>query len=165
MMNPLQNKPVIIAAITIVAAYFVLIMLVLASQTTSIWDTENGIGAWTGTAEEMEGMGFDNILNNNIGFIFFLVIIPSLIITGWIIQDKTMKSKFLMIIGIVLMIEGFLVTIYSSFILFPPTEPPIMRPLGNTEYVFYMYKQVFLLSGIIGIFVTIAGIMLWIKRK
>ncbi len=54
MTDPTQNKSLIIAAITITASYFVLIMIVLAAQTNVIWDTGNGIGAWTGTPEGME---------------------------------------------------------------------------------------------------------------
>jgi hypothetical protein len=76
-----------------------------------------------------------------------------------------MKSKLLIIIGLALMIEGFSSVLYSSFVMFPPTEPPMMRPLGGMDYVLFMYKQAFLFSGIIGIFVTIAGIILWRKRK
>ena len=76
-----------------------------------------------------------------------------------------MKSKLLIIIGIALMIEGFLATLYTSFVLFPPTEPPMMRPLEGMDYVLFMYRQVFLFSGIIGIFVTLAGIIPWKKKK
>lgn len=76
-----------------------------------------------------------------------------------------MKTKLVIIIGIALMIEGFSSVIYSSFVMFPPTEPPMMRPIEGMDYVLFMYKQVFLLSGIIGIFVTVAGIILWRKRK
>lgn len=76
-----------------------------------------------------------------------------------------MKTRLLIIIGLALMIEGFSSVLYSSFVMFPPTEPPMMRPIEGIDYVLFMYKQVFLLSGIIGIFVTIAGIILWRKRK
>ena len=76
-----------------------------------------------------------------------------------------MKTRILIIIGIALMIEGFSSVLYSSFVLFPPTEPPMMRPIEGMDYVLFMYKQVFLLSGIIGIFVTLAGIILWRKRR
>ena len=76
-----------------------------------------------------------------------------------------MKSRLLIIIGIVLMITGFSSVLYSSFLMFPPTEPPTMQPIEGIDYVLYMYKQVFLLSGIIGIFVVIAGVIFWRKRK
>jgi len=76
-----------------------------------------------------------------------------------------MKTRLLIIIGIALMIAGFLVTFYTSFILFPPTEPPMMRSVEGIDYVFFMYRQAFLFSGIIGIFVTVAGIILWRKIK
>jgi len=166
MTNPVQNRPLIIATITIVAIYFVLSIVILVNQTTSIWNTGDGIGAWTGTADGMEETGFDNILNNNIGFIFFLAIIPALIITGWVIRDKKKTNTgVLIIIGIALMVEGFLTTIYSSLVLFPSTEPPMMRLLEGIDYEIFMNRQAFLFSGIIGIFVTLLGIFMWIKRK
>ena len=76
-----------------------------------------------------------------------------------------MKTRILIIIGIALMIEGFSSFLYSSFVMFSPTEPPMMRPIEGIDYVLFMYKQAFLFSGIIGIFVTVAGIILWKKRK
>ena len=63
------------------------------------------------------------------------------------------------------MIEGFLVTFYTSFILFPPTEPPMMRSLEGIDYVFFMYRQAFLFSGIIGIFVAVTGVVLFWKER
>ena len=86
--DPAKNHPLIITTVTLVAAYFVLTMMILAAQTASIWDTGDGIGEWTGTAEGMEKTGFEDISNNNIGFVFFLVIIPSWIITGLVIRGK-----------------------------------------------------------------------------
>jgi len=76
-----------------------------------------------------------------------------------------MKPKVLIIVGIVMIVIGFSVTVYSSFILFPPTEPPTMRPIEGMDYVFFMYKQAFLLGGIIGTFVTVAGIITFWKER
>lgn len=76
-----------------------------------------------------------------------------------------MKSKFVILIGLALMAEGFLVNVYSSLILFPPTNLPMMNPIEGMDYVLVLYKQVFLISGIIGILITVAGIILWKKRK
>lgn len=76
-----------------------------------------------------------------------------------------MKTRLLIIIGLALIIEGFSSVFYSSFVMFPPTEPPMMRPIEGMDYVLFMYKQVFLASGIVGIFVTVIGIILWRKRK
>ena len=76
-----------------------------------------------------------------------------------------MNSKFVILVGIALMTEGFLVNIYSSLILFPPTNPPMMKPIEGIDYVLVLYKQIFLISGIIGILITIVGIILWRKRK
>ncbi|GKS67064.1 hypothetical protein YTPLAS73_06110 [Nitrosarchaeum sp.] len=163
MTDPAKNYSLMIAIVTIVAAYFVLAVMILAAQTSM----EEGIGEWTGTVGgmEKERKGFENIFNNNIEFSFFLVLIPSWIITGWIILDKKkMKPKVLIIIGVAMMAVGFLATLYSSFVLFPSTEPPMMRPIEGMDYVFFMYRQEFLLGGMIGIFVTVAGIIPFLKE-
>jgi hypothetical protein len=75
------------------------------------------------------------------------------------------KSRLLIIIGIVLMVEGFLAIYHTQINLFPLRYTTI-RSLEGMDYVFFTYYQIFLLSGIIGIFVTLAGIILfWRKRK
>lgn len=89
MTNPTQNKSLIIATITIVASYLVLtIIMLLLTNTLHVWDTGDGISAWSGTAEGMAEQSISSVLFNNLGFIFFPVIIPLLIITGLIIRDK-----------------------------------------------------------------------------
>lgn len=88
MTDPTKNRPIVVASATLAAAYFALIIITSAAQSSHIWDTGDGIGAWTGTPEGMEKSGFDNIFGNNIGFVFFLPIIPSLIVTGLIIRGK-----------------------------------------------------------------------------
>jgi len=160
MINPIHNKPLIIAAITMGAAYFVLIMMVLAVQSAS-----NGIDEWTGTAEGIEENGFDNIFNNNIGFGFFFVIVPSLIITGFVIRNKKINIKLLIVIGIALMIEGFLATIYSSFVLFSSIDALTMRPIEGIDFILFVFYPAFLFSGISGIFVTITGIIPFWKER
>ncbi|MCV0366186.1 MAG: hypothetical protein K5798_02835 [Nitrosopumilus sp.] len=112
--HPAQNTSMIIAAVTIAATYLVLTLMILAIQTPShVWNTGDGIGAWTGTAQGMEEKGFDNIFNNHIGFSYFLALIPSLIITGLIIQDKT-KSKSLIITGSIFMVSALLYVFVMS---------------------------------------------------
>lgn len=161
MTDPAGNKPLVIAVITLAVAYFALIMMILAAQSSSM---ENGIGEWTGTAEGMEKTGFENVISNSIGFVFFLAIIPALIITGLIILDKNeMKGKVLIMTGVTMMAVGFSAIFYSSFVLFSPAEPPMMRPIEGMDFVFFMYRQEFLFSGIIGTFVTLAGFI--IRRK
>jgi Amt family ammonium transporter len=93
MTNPAENKFLLVAIITIVVTYSILITMILMTQTNSIWDTGDGIGAWTGTAELLENPGFYTILRNHVGFVFFLAIIPSLIITGLIIRGKRREVK------------------------------------------------------------------------
>jgi len=51
-------------------------------------DEHDGIGEWTGTPEGIEEPRLDYILQDNVGFISFFVIVPSLIITGLIIRDR-----------------------------------------------------------------------------
>ena len=83
-----KNRPVLIAAVTLASTYIALAGIVLASQSSVSWESGNDIDSWTGTAEELEESGFDNVFNNNIGFVFFLAIIPSLIMTEWIVRIK-----------------------------------------------------------------------------
>ncbi len=50
-----DNKSLIITIATIAISYLALtIMIILVSNTLHVWDTGNGIGEWTGTAEGME---------------------------------------------------------------------------------------------------------------
>lgn len=76
-----------------------------------------------------------------------------------------MNSKFVIIIGFALMAEGFLANIYSSTILFPPTLTPTMKPIEGIDYVLFVYRQAFLISGIAGAIVTVVGLILWKNRK
>lgn len=78
---------------------------------------------------------------------------------------KKMKAKFLMMIGIAMMIMGFSISVYSTNVLSQPSTPPLMRAIeGRLDYVFLTYHQVFLFSGIAGVFVTIAGIVMFWRR-
>ncbi len=88
MINPTCIRALIIATLIIVATYFVLIIMIVAAHVTS-----SGITEWSGTAEGMEKMGFDNMLGYSIEFVFFVVIIPSLIMTGLIICGKRDMKK------------------------------------------------------------------------
>lgn len=58
MTNPARKQFLIIAIITLVAAYSVLIILVLMIQPIHVWDTGDGIGSWTGTPEGIEKSPF-----------------------------------------------------------------------------------------------------------
>jgi Amt family ammonium transporter len=93
--SPAENKFLLVATVTIVMTYSVLITMILVTLTNSIWDTGDGIGAWTDTAELLENPGFYTILRNHVGFVFFLAIIPSLIITGLIVKKKSKEAKLL----------------------------------------------------------------------
>lgn len=76
-----------------------------------------------------------------------------------------MKTRLLIIIGIALIIEGFSTVIYASYVLLPPTEPPMMTPIEGLDYVLVVYKHAFLPSSVIRIFVTVTGIVLFWKEK
>ena len=76
-----------------------------------------------------------------------------------------MKTMLLIVIGISIVIEGFWGSFYSSYVLFPSSEPPMMRPIEGMNYVLFVYRQAFLYSGIIGVFVTITGIILFCKER
>jgi hypothetical protein len=86
--NPAKNQSLIIATISIGATYFVLSMIVLAFNTPMIWNTGVGIDSWTGTAEGLKRSNLDTILFSNIEFVFFPLIITSLLVTGLIIRGK-----------------------------------------------------------------------------
>lgn len=75
-----------------------------------------------------------------------------------------MRYQILILIGMAMMIEGFSSTFYSYSILSDSTSPPLMRSLEGMDYVIYIYKQIFLASGIVGIVVTFAGIFFWRKK-
>jgi hypothetical protein len=56
-------------------------------QSGTIWNTGNGIGSWTGTVDGLEeNTGF--LIKENLGFIFFFIIIPSLVILGILLNGK-----------------------------------------------------------------------------
>ncbi|MDH3340993.1 MAG: hypothetical protein OEL84_06885 [Nitrosopumilus sp.] len=93
--SPAENKFLLVATVTIVVTYSVLITMILVTQTNSIWDTGDGIGAWTGTAKLLKNPGVYTILRNHVGFAFFLAIILSLIITGLIVRKKSKEAKLL----------------------------------------------------------------------
>lgn len=88
MTSPAKNRPVVIAAATLAAAYLALLATVLAFQGSYVWDTGSGIGAWTGTPDGIGESGFDGTSGNSIGFAYFLPAISSLIATGLIIRGK-----------------------------------------------------------------------------
>ena len=74
---------------TLTAAYLVLIAVaVLASPTSSMWDTGDGVGAWSGTADELEIPRTADKLHSVIGVPSFLAAISSLIATALIVRGK-----------------------------------------------------------------------------
>lgn len=89
-MDSTTNRPVVIVAITLAAAYAVLILMVLSANvhSSTLWDTGGGVGAWTGTVEKIESPRLDHVVKTSIGFTFFVAIISSLIMTARIMQRK-----------------------------------------------------------------------------
>ena len=75
------------------------------------------------------------------------------------------KAKLLIIVGIALIIEGFSSFFYSSYVLFPPTEPPLMKSIEGMDVVLLTYRQALLFSGIAGIFVSVVGIFLYLRQR
>lgn len=53
--NHATNKPLVIGVVIIAVSYAILFALIVSVQTTHIWDTENDIGAWTGTPKGIQG--------------------------------------------------------------------------------------------------------------
>ncbi len=84
-----NNRPVWIASATLVVSYAMIIMVVLTtSQVSHVWDTGGGIGSWSGTTNEIEESIFYNVFNNDIEFLFFFAIVPSLIIMWTVIGKR-----------------------------------------------------------------------------
>lgn len=88
MSEPARRRPVAIATVTLAAAYLGLILVVLSAQSPHVWDSGDGIGSWTGTAEGIEESGFENIWNNSIGFEYFAVTVPVLLSSWLVIRGK-----------------------------------------------------------------------------
>lgn len=61
-----------------------MIILVLAVRGSHDWDTSGGIVSWSGTTEGVKESGSDDASDNDIGFAYFLAIVPSLAATGWL---------------------------------------------------------------------------------
>jgi len=55
---------------------------------TIMWDKGDGIGQWTGTVEGIEEPSLDYFLQDNVSFIFFVLVVPALVIAGLVIRDK-----------------------------------------------------------------------------
>jgi len=127
MINPTHNKPLIIAAVTMGAAYFVLIMMFLAVQPTPhVWDTGDGVGARTVTAEGLNlnpdlspsyALDFSMSLNSvfvvvpiMLGTISLILIIPHLILKKKKIPSRPyvllIASDIMLFFGIPIIIQG-----------------------------------------------------------
>lgn len=59
--------------------------------TSDIWDSNNGIGEWSGTTEDMEESTAHTDLKNNSGFIFWHMILPTFTILMIYQRDRNRK--------------------------------------------------------------------------
>jgi len=87
--DPARNRPVVIAAVTLAAAHLALLLLILSVQSSHVWDTGDGIGSWTGTAEGIEERGLENVFNDRVGFAYLAVTVPSLVTAAWVIRRES----------------------------------------------------------------------------
>ncbi len=53
-----------------------------------ILEEGDGIGQWTGTVQGIEEPSLDSVLGHNVSFIFFVLVVPSLVIAGLVIRDR-----------------------------------------------------------------------------
>ena len=53
-----------------------------------MWDTGDGIGAWTGTPEEIEIPAPEDQIMNNIPFVTSMIVLPFVIIGFIVVWDK-----------------------------------------------------------------------------
>ena len=89
MYSATKDMSLIYAVTTLAAAYLVLIAVaVLASLTDSMQDTGDGIGVWSGTADELEISRAADNLHSVIRVPSFLAAISSLISTMLIVRGK-----------------------------------------------------------------------------
>ena len=89
--DPAGNRPAMVAAASIAATYLLFTTLVLAAQSPHVWDTGDGIGAWSGTVEGVEEPGSVDILSNT-GLGYLMVVIPSLAAT-WLILCRREEPR------------------------------------------------------------------------
>ena len=59
--------------------------------TSTVWDSNNGIGEWSGTADGMERSTIPINLKDNSGFLFWHVIVPAFTILVIYQRDKSKK--------------------------------------------------------------------------
>jgi hypothetical protein len=69
----------------------------------------------------------------------------------------------ILVCGIALSITGFSVPYYLDNVLFPPSDPPIMRGLDTTELFLVSNRTMFMIFGISGIMSALVGasLLLW----
>ena len=84
--NPANNSSMRIASIIFAATYVLLIAVVLTFQSPGVWETGNGIGSWTGTAQGIEHGLAEPF--RNVGLLYFFTVIPTLIVTGLVVRMK-----------------------------------------------------------------------------
>jgi hypothetical protein len=83
------------------------------------------------------------------------------------LEKKKMKTRrigvVLLVCGIALSIIGFSEPYYIDTVLFPPSDPPIMRGLDSTEYFLVSNRSTFMVLGISGIMTASVGmsLVLW----
>jgi len=53
---------------------------------------------------------------------------------------EILKGNLLIIVGIALMHEGFSSFFYSSYVMFPPTEPPLMKSVEGMDLILLTYR-------------------------
>ena len=54
----------------------------------NVWDTGNGINAWTGTPEELENSSLEDQIAENISFIVSMIILLFVIIGFVVVMDR-----------------------------------------------------------------------------
>lgn len=87
MANPRKGKPLAAAAATFTAAYLVLIAVFFAAQSETVWDTSDGIGAWSGTPDGMMSWEPADFFHNYNRLVLFPAAILSLTATALVVRS------------------------------------------------------------------------------
>lgn len=87
MANPRKGKPLATAAATLTAVYLVLIAAFFAAQSGTVWDTGDGIGAWSGTPDGMVSWEPTDFFRNDNRLVLFLAAILSLTATALVVRS------------------------------------------------------------------------------
>ena len=85
---PLLQLCIALEADCIALKELVLVTRPIVTSGENVWDTGNGINAWTGTPEELENSSLEDQIAENISFIVSMIILLFVIIGFVVVMDR-----------------------------------------------------------------------------